>query len=193
MITDFLLTILACISRTVKIKFKDIFEFVDLVDFKRNLLIFLMKLLLFLFDEFIFLSDLLFVIFHKLSDHLFELYDLFFHCVVKSEWILKLQVELSDLWIFIFYDIHEFVNNVIRHVDDLLLEKVEFWCESGKDSFKVQERLTERLMGLMIGLGEISTESHILNGGAVQTYKLDGLLKYVGSCMYHGTRQQYLF
>ena len=85
MITDFLLTILACVSRTVKIKFKDIFEFVDLVDFERNLLIFLMKLLLFLFDEFIFLSDLLFVIFHELSDHLFELYDLFFHCVVKSE------------------------------------------------------------------------------------------------------------
>lgn len=190
MVTDFLLTVLACVSRTVKIKFEDIFEFVDLVDFERNLLIFLMKFLLLLFDKFVFLSGLLFVVFHKLGDHLFELYDLFFHCVIKSERILKFRVKLCNLRIFIFDDIHQFVNNVIRHVDDLLLEEVEFRGESGKHSFKVEQRLTERLMRLMIRLRKISTKSHVFNNGrAIQTYELNGLLKYVGPCMYHGTRQ----
>lgn len=66
MITDFRLTITTYISGAVEVKLKYVFEFIDLIDFKGNFLIFMMKLLLFLFDDFIFLIGLVFEVFHKL-------------------------------------------------------------------------------------------------------------------------------
>lgn len=148
----------------------------------------MMKLLLFMFDDFIFLSDLLFVIFHEFGNHLLELDDLIFHCVIEIKWLLKLLIELCNLCIFLFDCIHKFVNNVIRHVDDLLLEETEFWCKSREYSFKVKERLTKRLMWLMVGLWKIATESHVFDCRTVETDELNGLLKYIGGCVYHRMR-----
>lgn len=89
-------------------------------------------------NEFILLIDLLFKVFHKFSDHLFELYDLIFHGIVKRKWFLKLIFEVGSLLIFLFDCAHKFVNDIIWHVNDLLFEEIEFRCECGEHSLKIK-------------------------------------------------------
>lgn len=85
MIIDFGLTILTNVSGTVKVRLQYVFEFVDLIKFERDLLIFKMKFLLSVLNKFVLLSDLFLVVFHELCDHLFQLDHLFFHRVIEGK------------------------------------------------------------------------------------------------------------
>lgn len=93
-----------------------------------------------------------------------KLNDFLFHGVVEGVGFLEIVLEEGDGVGFGLDNCHEFVDNKVGHVDDLFFEEGKFGCEGGQDGFEIEQRLMERLGGVM-GKGDVFGG----DGGAVET------------------------
>jgi hypothetical protein len=59
---------------------------------------------------------------HKLEDHLIELHDFFFHGVIQPQGVINLLLKCGYFYVFSLDDMHEFIDNVIGHVNNFLLK-----------------------------------------------------------------------